>query len=43
MLLNEVQKQHRRIAELQAENSDLKARLEKLEKFIVINEALAKK
>lgn len=37
VLLNELQKQHREIAELKtlrAENTDLKARLERLERMI---------
>ena len=43
MLLNELQKQHRRIDALQAENAELKARLEVVERVVLSKEALAQK
>ncbi len=43
MLLNELQKHHRRLDALKAENADLKARLEALERFVLPKEALAQK
>ena len=43
MLLNELQKQHRRIDALQAENAELKARLEAVERVVLSKEALAQK
>jgi len=43
MLLNELQKQHRRVDALQAENAGLKARLEAVERVVLSKEALAQK
>jgi len=43
MLLNELQKQHRRIDALQAENAELKARLEVVERVVLSREAMAQK
>ena len=43
MLLNELQKQHRRLDALQADNAALKARLEALERIVLSKEALAQK
>ena len=43
MLLNELQKQHRRVDALQAENAGLKARLEAVERVALSKEALAQK
>jgi hypothetical protein len=43
MLLNELQKQHRRLDALQADNAALKARLEAVERIVLSKEALAQK
>ena len=43
MLLNELQKQHRRLDGLQADNASLKARLDALERLVLSKEALTQK
>ena len=43
MLLNELQKQHRRLDAVQADNAALKARLEALERIVLSKEVLAQK